>query len=117
MSVTLGRYTVSAKKPLALTTTSKQYILREIVHERDDEVVVFLTVQGKSPVRICRMLKSGTVSYKVPIDKNVSFTLKGKGSCTLIFTEHALMEEGEDINNTTSYMCDIITEDEMKKTL
>ncbi|EAL47044.1 hypothetical protein CL6EHI_103340 [Entamoeba histolytica] len=106
-------FNLNNKKPLKITTVHSQYILRTISYSGDDSIVVFIVPEGKKPMRICRMNGSGSSEYLLPIDKNVSFMLKGKGTVTLTFTEHLLVSN----DDTVSYMCDVITESDREKML
>ena len=97
---------LTIKKPVKIDTMNALCILRNISFNGEGEVVVFMTILNEKPIRICRMNGAGATSYYLPINKNCTFTMKGKGMVHLSFTDFEYAREEALI----SYNCDIITE-------
>ena len=104
---------ITVQNPVKINTMKGMYILRNISYSNDGEVVVFVTVGDKKPIRLCRMNGFGSTAYYLPIKQNCLFSMKGKGSVTISFTYHEY--DLEDV--PLSYECEIITEEQRRKKL
>ena len=101
---------LTIQNPIKINPINGMYILRNITYSGDSEIVVFVTVLDKKPVRLCRMNGAGMTPYYLPIKQQCTFTMKGKGSITLSFTHHEYdLDEAP-----VSYQCEIITEEQRK---
>ncbi|KAL7715352.1 Nucleoplasmin-like domain-containing protein [Entamoeba marina] len=105
---------LNSKKPVKLPIINKGYILRNIARSGAGEGIVFMSIEEQKPLRLFRIEGDGCCNYLLKINRAVTFTFRGKGSCSLSFSTHDVVEEDISEQNI-SYMCEVITPEQMKK--